>query len=95
MQEDLDSGFAVRRIEGRMRLAVVCLGVFYQEIILKPIALKIRDSISNQHSLKGFRVSQSYACNFFSDHVYKCSSVKSEPLNALHVVLISNVLLHK
>lgn len=91
LQEDLDSEFTVRNNEGHMRLAVKCLeflsGNHFKTFFTQNQRLGIKSSLAKDFALAD------YACTFFSDHLYKCSSIESEPMNALEDFLNSNVLL--
>ena len=89
-RDDLDSEFAVRKTEGHTRLSIKCLELLSSN--------HVRASRSQKHKL-GFKLGLDidstlldYGCAFFSDHLYKTSSLQSEPWDALYDFLNSNVL---
>ena len=91
LREDLDSEFAVRYKESHMRLAVKCLecisGNHFKAFCTQNQKLGIKPTL-----VKDFALAD-YACTFFSDHLYKCSCIEPEPMDALCGFLNSNVLL--
>lgn len=90
LRDDLDSEFAVRKAEGHTRLSIKCLDLLSGNHFKAP---------RSQNQKLGIKLLQKmdssltdYACAFFSDHLYKTSSLQSEPWDALYDFLNCNVL---
>lgn len=90
LQESLDSEFAIEKSEGHMRLAVKCLD------LLSGNQLSASSSQKKKLGIKSVPIKDlalaDYASSFFSSHLYKTSSLNSEPWDALYDFLCGNVL---
>lgn len=90
LDEGLDSEFAVSRGDGHARLAVRCLDFLSRNQFKTPRGgrqkLALKTSVSEDSILAD------YASAFFSDHLYRTSSVHPEPWEALSQFLGNNVL---
>ncbi len=90
LREGLNSEFAISRADGHARLAVKCLeflsgdGFKSQRAQKKTLAIKPRPAKDS--------ALVDYACTFFSDHLYRASSLQLEPWDALYDFLSRNVL---
>lgn len=90
LQDDLDSEFAVRKAEGHMRLSIKCLELLSRNQFKAPRSQK--QKLGSELGLDINSALIDYACAFFSDHLYKTSSLQSEPWDALYEFLSCNVL---
>lgn len=90
LQDGLDSEFAVKKSEGHARLAIKCLELLSRSQFKAP-RTSIAKLATQSSSGRDLALSE-YACAFFSDHLYKASSLQSEPWDALYHFLGSNVL---
>lgn len=90
LRDDLDSEFAVRKAEGHTRLSIKCLELLSGNHIKAPRSHK--QKLGFQSGLDIDSALVDYACTFFSDHLYKTSSLQSEPWDALYDFLSCNVL---
>lgn len=90
IQDDLDSEFAVRKVEGHAHIAVKCLDLL-SATRFKPTRTQNQKLAIPQGSAKEAALI-GYACTFFSDHLYRASSLESEPWDALYEFLDRNVL---
>lgn len=90
IHDGLDSEFAVRKVEGHAHLAVKCLGLL-SETRFKPKRAQNQKLAIPQGPAKDAALLD-YACTFFSDHLYRASSLESEPWEALYEFLDRNVL---
>ena len=90
IQDGLDSEFAVRKVEGHAHIAVKCLKLL-SEARFKPTRTQNQKLTIPQGSAKDAALIN-YACTFFSDHLYRASSLESEPWDALYEFLDRNVL---
>lgn len=90
LRDDLDSEFAVRKAEGHTRLSIKCLELLSGNQLKAPRSQKQKLDIKLSLDIDSALVD--YACAFFSDHLYKTSSLQSEPWDALYDFLGCNVL---
>lgn len=90
IQDDLDSEFAVRKVEGHAHIAVKCLDLL-SKTQFKPTRTQKQKLAIPQGPAKDAALID-YACTFFSDHLYRASSLESEPWDALYEFLDRNVL---
>ncbi|MCJ1390676.1 hypothetical protein MMC18_003537 [Xylographa bjoerkii] len=90
LQEGLKSEFAVGKSEGHTRLAVKCLE-FLSGNHFKVSRSQVLKLGTKPLLAKDFALAE-YACTFFSDHLYKSSSLQLEPWDALYGFLSTNVL---
>lgn len=90
IQEGLDSEFSIRKAEGHARLAVKCLGYLSGSRFKPQRAQKQKLAIKSGPAKDSALLD--YACTFFSDHLYRASSLQSEPWDALYDFLNSNIL---
>ena len=91
-QENLESPFAVNRKEGHARLAVKCLEFLSGEQLKLSRSRMQKQKVNAKPSPIWEFALTNYACTYFSDHLYKCSSLQSEPWDALYTFLDNNVL---
>lgn len=92
LQENLESPFAVRREEGHAHLAVKCLEFLSGEQSRVPRSQWQKHELDTKLGSTWELALTDYASTHFSDHLYKCSSLHSEPWDALYTFLNSNVL---
>lgn len=90
LQDELDSEFAVRKAEGHTRLSIKCLELLSGKNFKGPRSQKQKLGIKLGQDMESSLVD--YACAFFSDHLYRTSSLQSEPWDALYEFLSCNVL---
>ena len=90
LDEDLDSEFAVSKIDGHAQLATKCLE-FLSGNQFKPPRGR-RQKLAVKPRLSEDSLLADYACTFFSDHLFRTSSSYSEPWEALNHFLGSSVL---
>lgn len=90
LDKDLDSEFAVRKVDGHARLAVNCLKFLSGNQFKVPRGRRQKLASKSRHSDDS--VLADYASIFFSDHLYRTSSERSEPWEALNHFFGSNVL---
>lgn len=90
LRDDLDSEFAVRRAEAHTRLSVMCLELLSGNHFKAPRSQKQKFGL--RLGLETDPALTDYACVFFSDHLFRTSSLQSEPWDALYDFLNCNVL---
>ena len=90
IHEAQDSVFAVDWKEGHARLAIKCLDFLSGNSLKAPRTQKQKPSTQNGQP-KVLALAD-YACTFFSDHLYKTSSLHSGPWDSLYDFLGSNIL---
>lgn len=90
LNEDLDSEFAVSKVDGHARIAIKCLE-FLSGNQFKPQRGR-QQRLAIKPGLAEDFVLADYACTFFSDHLYRTSSLQSEPWEALNDFFGSSVL---
>lgn len=90
LHEDLHSEFAVSKVDGHARLAIRCLEFLSGNQFKTPRGRW--QKLANKPRLSDDSVLADYASTFFSDHLYRTSSLHSEPWEALNHFLGSSVL---
>ena len=90
LDEGLDSEFAISKVDGHARLAIKCLEFLSGNQFKAPRGR--RQKLALKSRLSDDSVLADYASTFFSDHLYRTSSLQSEPWEALNQFLGSNVL---
>ena len=92
LQENLESQFAVRRKEAHAHLAIKCLEFLSLEQSKVPRNQRQKQKLDTKLGSTWELALTDYASTYFSDHLHKCSSLQSEPWDALYTFLNSNVL---